>query len=115
MDIRHDQYYLALLHRIASNCRAIITYQVGLPLGCVRMQKMFIWLAPRRDLGFPVFTEYLNAVRPYAIGADRLHWNRKALFEQDQKLEEINRSFRDRIHNACHDILALLTAEGTAG
>ena len=84
-------------------------------MGCVRMGKMFAWLAPRRDLGFPVFAEYLDAVRPYAIGTDRLEWNREALFEQDQKLEEINRSFRDRIHTACHDILALLRAEGTAG
>ena len=115
MDIRHDQDYLALLHRIASNCRAIIAYQVAMPLGCVRMRKLFTWLAPRRDLGFPVFEEYLNAVRDYSIGTDRLHWNRKALFEKDQKLEEINQSFRNRIHEACHDILELLTAEGTAG
>src|SRR2546421_2025825 len=93
MDIRHDQNYIAVLHRIASNCRAIITYHVGMPLGCVRMQKMFLRLAPRRNLGFPIFAEYLDAVRQFAIGVDRLQWNREALFEQDQKLEEINGSF----------------------
>jgi hypothetical protein len=115
MDVRQDQDHFALLKRTASNCRAIIAYQVGLPLGCVRMHKMLSQLGPRRDLGFAVFAEYLAAVRPYAIGNDRLKWNREALFKQDRSLEQINNSFRDRIHTACHDILALLEAEGTAG
>ena len=66
---------------------------------------MFTWLRRGGNWGFRVFAEYLDAVRPYAIGTDRLHWNRKALLEQDQKLEEINRAFRDKVHAACHDIL----------
>ena len=79
------------------------------------MRKLFLQLAPRRDLGFPVFAEYLDAVSPYAIGADRLEWNREALCKKDRELEEINRSFRDRVHAACHDILAIIKTEETAG
>ncbi len=97
-----------MLRDVVANARAIITYQVGMPLGCVRMARLFNWLKPRRTFDFPVFGEYLNAVRPFAIGQDRLHWNPEALSAQDKEFEEINRAFRDPVHKACHDLLELL-------
>jgi hypothetical protein len=115
VDPHNDQQYLSLLRRVVANARAIITYQVGLPFGCVRMRKLFIWLRPRRSLDFPIFEDYLTAVREFSIGHDRLEWNRDALFTQDRKLEEINRAYRDPVHNACHDILTQLAAETAAG
>jgi len=107
----NDQEYRALLRRVISNARAIITYQVGLPFGCLRMHRLFLQLQPRRTLEFPVFEEYLMVVRPFAFGQDRLHWNRQALFEQDREVQEINRDFRDPVHNACHDLIEQLAAE----
>ena len=103
-----DKQYASLLRDVVANARAIITYQVGMPHGCVRMSRLFAWVKPRRSFDFPVFDEYLKVIQPFAIGSDRLEWNRDALFEQDRKLEEINRAFRDAIHNACHDLLAQL-------
>jgi hypothetical protein len=111
MDVRHDQDYIAILNALASNCRATITYQIGMPAGCTWMVKLLTVLSPRRQFHFPVFQEYLTAIHPYATGTGRLHWNRKALFEQDQRFEEINREYRDRIHSACHDILEILRSE----
>jgi hypothetical protein len=78
------------------------------------VDRLFFWLRPRRVFDFPVFAEYLAAVREFPIGNDRLNWNRAALFEKDAALEAINLAFRDRVHNACHDLLALLAAETTA-
>jgi hypothetical protein len=100
-----DKQYASLLRDVIANARAIITYQVGMPHGCVRMSRLFFWLKPRRTFDFPVFDDYLNTVRPFAIGQDRLEWNREALFAQDREFEEINRAFRDPVHKACHDIL----------
>ena len=110
MDPHQDQDYLALLRRAVANARAIITYQVGLPFGCARMCKLFHWLSPMRKLDFPVFDSYMQAVRYLAIGHDRLEWNRAAIFEQDQRLEAINREFRDPVHHACHDIVEQFSA-----
>jgi len=108
-----DKQYAALLRDVIANARAIITYQVGLPHGCVRMTRLFTWLKPRRTFEFPVFNDYLNAVRPFAIGHDRLQWNRESLFAQDREFEEINRAFRDPVHKACHDLLELLAKSPT--
>jgi hypothetical protein len=108
LNVNDDQKYASLLHDVVANARAIIAYQVGMPLGCVRMAKLFHWLKPRRTFDLLVFEDYLKAVQPFAIGTDRLEWNRAALFEQDRKLEEINREYRDRVHNACHGLLELL-------
>jgi hypothetical protein len=111
MSPHNDERYTALLRRVMANARAIITCEVGLPLGCTRMSRLFYWLKPRRDFEFPVFEEYLNAVREFAIGQDRLEWNREALFQQDVKLEEVNAAFRDRVHKSCHDIVEQLSVE----
>jgi hypothetical protein len=89
--------------RVTANARAIITFEVGVPLGCTRMSRLFTWLKPRRDFDFPVFDEYLNAVREFAIGQDRLKWNREALFQQDVQLEAVNAAFGDRIVVSCDD------------
>ena len=111
MNPHNDEEYAALLRRVMANARAIITFEVGVPLGCMRMSRLFTWLKPRRDFDFPVFEEYLNAVREFAIGRNRLEWNREALLQQDVKLEEVNAAFRDRIHHSCHDIIQQLRAE----
>jgi hypothetical protein len=115
MNPHNDQSHQALPRRLVSNARAIITYQVGLPVGCIRMRRLLFWPKPRRELNFPVFEAYLAAVRDFAIGHERLEWNRKALFEQDQRLEEINREFRDPVDQACHDIVKQLSAELATG
>jgi hypothetical protein len=78
------------------------------------MRRLFFWLQPRRTFGFTVFEDYLKAVTPFAIGKERLEWNREALFKQDRELEEINRAFRGPIHNACHDLLEQLAKEEAA-
>lgn len=109
MNPHNDQQYASLLRDVISNARAIITYQVGMPRGCVRMSRLFARLKPRSVPDFPVFNDYVKAVTPFAIGHERLYWNREALFAQDLKFEEINRKFRDPVHKACHDLIELLT------
>ncbi len=93
------------LRKLVSNARAILTYQVGLPHGCVRMRKILFWLKPHCALSYPVFDEYLEATRELPIGSERLHWNKEALKERDIELETINQRFRDAIVTACHDII----------
>ena len=87
--------------KVVAVARSIVTYQIGLPAGCVRMRRTLSWLAPH-EKGLPeVFEEYMNEVRLLPITSERLYWNREALQESDKLLEAANQRFRDRIFDAC--------------
>ena len=89
--------------KVVAVARNIVTYQIGLPAGCVRMQRTLSWLAPyEKDLP-EVFDEYLKKVSRLPITSERLFWDRKALEERDKLLEAANQSFRDRLFDERSD------------
>lgn len=96
---------LSYLKKLVSAARAIVTYQVGLPVGCIHVQRALTWLRPHKELSYPVFDKYLRALSALPISSERLEWNRKALREADKKLEAISRRFRDDIFEACYEII----------
>jgi uncharacterized protein DUF2489 len=93
------------LKKLVSAARALVTYQVGLPFGSRRIGGLLSALRPFEPLDYPVFSEYYDATRDLPVGTERLHWAREVLREKDVRLEGINRNFRDRIFDACYDIL----------
>ena len=95
----------SLLRQLVSAARSIVTYQVGLPVGCIRLNKVLFWLRPHKNLDYPIFEEYLAATRDLPISSERLHWNRESLREHDKRIEAINQKFRNRVFNACYDII----------
>jgi hypothetical protein len=88
-----------------SAARSIVTYQTSLPLGVTRVHKILIWLHPYERPHFPVFEQFLAATRNLPIGTERLHWSRDTLRERDVELERILQRFRDRIFDACYEII----------
>jgi hypothetical protein len=96
---------VSYLKKLVSAARAIVTYQVGLPVGCIRVSRVLTRLRPYKELSYPVFDEYLQALRPLPISSERLEWNREALREADKKLEAASRRFRDDIFDACYEII----------
>jgi hypothetical protein len=95
--------------KVVAVARSIVTYQIGLPAGCVRMQRTLSWLAPY-EMDLPgVFDEYLKEVRQLPITSERLSWDRKALREADKLLEATNYRFRDRIFDACWALIDRFT------
>ena len=91
--------------KLVSSARAIITYEVGLPLGCARTSRILFWLRPFQADEFPVFDEYLQATRELPTGQERLQCDRDYLRKVDVQLEATNRAFRDRVFDACYTIL----------
>jgi hypothetical protein len=58
--------------KVVAVARSIVTYQIGVPVGCLRMNRMYYPLA-RYEADLPsVFAEYLNAVRELPIASERL-------------------------------------------
>jgi hypothetical protein len=101
MSVHEEQRRKAQIRRIVANARAIVTYRVGLPFGCVRMRR-FLY---RFEIEYPVFEEYLGKLEGLPIGTERLYWAQDALRVRDEKLERINADFRNRIFDTCFEII----------
>jgi len=101
---KRDGYF----RKLVANARAIISYQVGLPVGCIKMEKIFTWLKYEGDEAEEsrVFKTYCDATRELLIGSERLNCSREALRRNDQRLVAINLKFREQIIDACLGIIA---------
>jgi hypothetical protein len=91
----------AQIRKLVANARAIVTYQVGLTVGCLRMRRSLHGL----EFKYSVFEEYLGELEGLPIGTERLYWAQDALRIRDEKLEEINARFRNRIFDAAFEII----------
>lgn len=99
---KRDSY----IRRLVANARAIISYQVGLPVGCIKMNRLLLWLEGEGErLDFPIFGAYLEKVRGVPTGTERLECSRAALRRYDERLVAINLECRERVIDACFDII----------
>lgn len=98
--------------KVVAAARSIVSYQIGLPEGCRRMNRALLWLAPY-ETGLPsVFEDYLKEVRLLPIGSERLVWNRKVLREKDIALEAANQRFRNQIFDSCWTLIERFAEPG---
>ncbi len=100
-----EQNHTSLIRKLVANARAIISYQVGLPVGCLKMNRLLYWLREYGELEFPIFDKYSSAVRELPTGSERLHCSREALRRYDQQLMGINLKYREAIIDACFEII----------
>jgi hypothetical protein len=99
---KRDSYF----RKLVANAPGIISYQVGLPVGCVKMDRLLYWLGNEGEmLEFPVFRQYLDKVRELPTGSERLGCSRAALRHYDERLVPTNLEYRERIIDACFDIV----------
>jgi hypothetical protein len=91
--------------KVVATARSIVTYQIGLPEGCRKMDRALFWLAPYETDVPTVFKDYLNAVLLLPIGSERLMWDRKILEDKDIALEAINQRFRNQIFDSCWTLI----------
>ena len=101
----NEERHRSLIKQLVANARAIISYQVGLPFGVVRMGRILSWLKPFEVLDYPVFEDYANATRELPTGSERLHCSREALRRYDEKLVAINLEYREAILDTCFEII----------
>jgi len=111
--IRADQR-TAALGQLVSAARSIVTYEAGLPQGCRRIRNILTWLSQQgvEVNGRAAIGEYCSALAEFPAASERLLWNREALRKYDGRLEKLNRRYRDRVFEACWDIIDLFGAVG---
>jgi hypothetical protein len=101
----NDERHRSLIKQLIANARAIISYQVGLPFGCVRMRRIIDWLKPYEVLEFPVFDRYAAATLDLPTSSERLQCSREALRRYDERLTAINLEYREEILDTCFGII----------
>jgi predicted Fe-S protein YdhL (DUF1289 family) len=92
---------IARKKQLVSAAKALLSLQVGISVGCVRINKILHWLALQDDERYQVFKQFFAATIDLPIGNERLLWARAALLEQDVKLAKIETEFRPELLTAC--------------
>jgi len=119
--------YEVLIEKLFNSARAIISNQIGIPLGCRKMQGLILrlntyengkigsefnriyqeyldkWGAAKID--YIIFAQYFHETTSLPISSERLEWDREALREEDKKLSRINEKFYNGIIDVCFDII----------
>lgn len=96
------------IKKLVSNARAIISNEIGMPMGSLKMERIILWIndiEPLTEIQLDVFTSYNNQTNEYPIGVDRLGYNKDYLLELDVKLDEITHSFKNLIIEKCFEII----------
>ena len=107
MEKRNDKL-AGLKKRFVSNARAIISEEVGLSIGVRKMCNIILWLneeEPSIYSSRTVFQEYDNRIREIPYGTARLYCSKEAFKRYDDALNRVNEAFRERIFNACFEII----------
>ena len=87
-----------------SAARALISNQIGFPLGCQRINKILHWIRDS-EISYPIFGRYAADTHDLPIGTERLLCERNALLRFDERLERVNRKYRIEVLETCLDIL----------
>ena len=92
--------------QLVSAAKALLSLQVGIGVGCIRINKLLYWLGLEGSEHGKIFKQFLDVTRDIPIGNERLHWLPQALLEQDAKLTKLEAKFRPAILSACVGIIA---------
>jgi hypothetical protein len=99
--------------KVVAVARSIVTYEIGLPLGCRWMSRALALLPPHESDLSRVFDEYLKQVTGLPLSSERLLWDRKVLKEKDVALEGTNQRFRNQIFDTCWTIVDRFAEAGS--
>lgn len=97
---------IARKKQLVSAAKALLSLQIGISIGCVRISKVLHWLALQNDEQYRVFHQFNRETLGLPIGNERLLWAHPALLELDVKLAKIEDDFRPELLRACIAIIS---------
>lgn len=95
----------AFLRKLVSAARAVVTYEVGLPIGAARVRRLLSVTICDPAISSAIFVEYLGAIGELPHDSVRLEWSRSVLLKLDKELERTNQLYRDAVFDACYRII----------
>lgn len=96
---------IARKKQLVSAAKALLSLQVGISVGCVRVSKILHWLGLQGDERYRVFNQFYSATVGLPVGNERLLWAYPALLECDAQLTKIEAEFRPKLLSACIAII----------
>lgn len=105
MNISNEEKHASLIKKLIANARAIISNQVGFPVGCLKMSKILYWLKPYEAIEIPVFELYFTETVDIPTGTERLYCSRDAIQRYDEKLTSLELAYREKVIDACFEII----------
>ena len=96
------------IKKLASIARAIITNQIGLPLGMLRMGTTLTQIhsiRPITEIDLEIISEFNSKASGLPIGMERLSYNRDFLKKQDVILDELCSKYKDPVIHKCFEII----------
>jgi hypothetical protein len=97
---------IARKKQLVSAAKALLSLQVGIGVGCIRIGKILSWLGLHGQETFEVFQQFFKATVGFPIGNERLLWATDALLAKDAELAKIEAIFRPAILAACVAIIS---------
>ena len=92
--------------KLVSAARALLSGQVGISVGALRINNLLRWLGAEVDGEFPQFRDFLSQVpASVPLANERLHWETDALLTADRQLAEIESKARVQLMSACAQII----------
>jgi hypothetical protein len=101
---RRERY----IKQLVSNARAIISNQVGIPLGVLKMNKYITWIdyiKPLENIDLKIFSIYYNKLGSLPIGTERLEWSIEKLIEFEEEIDQNNKLFKADVLRKCREII----------
>lgn len=106
--LTEEQNRVGNVKKLVSNAKAILTNQIGLPVGVRKMTKIQHWINPAlTEIDLKIFGEFDLAVGRCPIGPERLLWDKDALKIQDQVIDKVIVAYRDDIIDKCFEVVDL--------
>lgn len=99
-----------LIKRLVSNSKAILSNQIGLPLGVSKMGSIITWLndiEPITNINLEIVNQYNSCTSSYFLGPERLSCSKASLIKQNKELDKINSKFKEEIMAKCFEIIEL--------
>ncbi len=97
-----------LIKKLVSNAKAILSNQIGLPLGVSKLEALITWIdniEPLPSIDLQILSEYNKLTANYFIGPDRLVCNKDYLIKQDKGLDKITMNYKDELILKCFEII----------
>ena len=97
-----------LIKKLRSNAIAIITNQIDLHLGCIKMNT-YIYnirdIKALENIDLKVFEEFYKAFSLYPIIEEKKYYNKEYLAKLEIELDLIDNEYKSRIETKCKEII----------
>jgi hypothetical protein len=104
--LAHDRQMENNIRKLVSNAKAILTNQIGLPLGVRKMTRIAHWTTPTLNMvDLSIFTQFDQAIVGCPVGSERLLWDKDALKRQDEVIDGAITRYRSEIIDKCFEII----------